>query len=163
MAYNAKAISNYFLELAENKGRSLTPMKLQKMIFFAHGWSLALYKAPLIAEQIEAWPFGPVIPSIYHEFKHVRSGAITSKATEFDLENFELYEPKLDDTLEDQRTKKLLDKIWDVYSIYSAIQLSNLTHLDETPWAKAKANFEGFNNIPIENSIIQKYFEGLVG
>lgn len=157
MAYNAKAVANYFLKLAKDKGNSLTPMKLQKLVFFAHGWHLAIFNKPLIADTVEVWRFGPVVPSLYHEFKHVGSGSIASMATELDLENFDFIEPSLPD--DDRQTKALLDKIFDSYSQYSAIQLSNLTHLAGTPWDQVRKAGLDSGNKPIDDSLISKYFK----
>jgi len=44
-------------------------MKLQKLVYYAHGWHLALNNEPLIDEQVECWQYGPVISSLFHEFK----------------------------------------------------------------------------------------------
>src|SRR5262245_29920187 len=76
--YSALAVANYFLDLAKAKGLALDPMKLQKMIFFAHGWSLALYDEKLIDEPIQAWQYGPVVQSVYHEFKSFGAARIDS-------------------------------------------------------------------------------------
>jgi uncharacterized phage-associated protein len=160
MAYDAKAIANYFLDLADEHKTSLTPMKLQKLIFFAHGWHLALYDEPLIADQVEAWQFGPVVPSIYQEFKHERSGAISTKATEFDLEKFDFLEPVVPKN--DVRARGILDKVWQAYGKLTAIQLSNLTHLPDTPWANARAKHAAdARKVPIDDESIRVHFRAL--
>jgi uncharacterized phage-associated protein len=61
MPYPAAAIANEFIKVAKRNGVLLTPMKLQKLVYFAHGWYLALLGKPLINEPVEAWKFGPVI------------------------------------------------------------------------------------------------------
>lgn len=158
MAYDAKAVANYFLDLASRHKTTLTPMKLQKLIYFAHGWHLALYDEPLIADQVEAWQFGPVVPSVYHEFKHERSGAISSKATELELKTFELVEPAVHP--DDSRARGVLDQVWHTYGRLSAIQLSNLTHLPGTPWAHARARHPAdLRNVPIDDESIRRYFK----
>ena len=81
MAYEAKAIANYFLEKAKAEGNSLTPMQVQKLVYFAHGWYLGLFGEPLIKESVQAWSYGPVIPSLYQEFKRFGNQGIDELAT----------------------------------------------------------------------------------
>ena len=67
--YPATTIANEFLRLANAQGNSVTHMKLQKLVYLAHGWHLALCDgATLINEQIEAWDHGPVIRALYAAF-----------------------------------------------------------------------------------------------
>ena len=47
----------------------VSPMKLQKLVYFAHGWHLAIHNRPLVNEQVEAWKFGPVFSDLYHQIK----------------------------------------------------------------------------------------------
>jgi uncharacterized phage-associated protein len=83
MTYSPLAIANYFIELAKKKDKFITPMKLQKLVYFAHGWCLALSDEPLIDEKIEAWKYGPVVTSLYHEFKRYGNDGIKEHAVEF--------------------------------------------------------------------------------
>src|ERR1700676_3931940 len=83
--HSALAVANWFLARAAADGKSLDPMKLQKLIYFAHGWSLALTDIPLIEEHPEAWDYGPVIPSVYHEFKLFGRKPITERAKRFEI------------------------------------------------------------------------------
>jgi len=140
--YRAIAIANYFISLAKKSEdpalrQSLTPMKLQKLIYFAHGWHLALTGNPLIMEQIEAWKYGPVIPSIYHEFKACGNEPITELANIFvfgaddDILSGEMTTPMVEN---DPNTESFLNRIWEVYGKYTGIQLSNATHAPGTPW-----------------------------
>ena len=71
MPYDPKAIANYFLDLARAQEKALTPLKIQKLVYFANGWHLAIKGVPLINEQVEAWRFGPVIPSLYTHFERM--------------------------------------------------------------------------------------------
>lgn len=160
MAYDAKAIANRFLDIAEKEGVSITPMKLQKLIFFAHGWNYGLYDEPLIVDPIQAWRFGPVIPSVYHEFKHVGSGAIADRATEFDLENFELVEPSVPE--EDERSMNLIARVWKTYGRRAAVDLSNLSHVHDGPWHKTWSGNDGARDAVINDSLIRDHYKALV-
>lgn len=160
MAYDAKAIANRFLDIAKKENVAITPMKLQKLIFFAHGWNYGLYDEPLIVDPVQAWQFGPVVPSIYHEFKHAGSGAITDRATDFDLENFELVEPEVPS--EDKRTLKLIDRVWSTYGRRPAVDLSNITHLPDSPWHKTWARHPGTRDAVISDTLIRDHYKALV-
>src|SRR5258708_4237314 len=71
------AAANFFLAKGLEDGVSIDPLKLQKLVYFAHGWHLAVTGKPLIDEYVEAWPYGPVIPSLYHRFKSYGADPIT--------------------------------------------------------------------------------------
>src|ERR1700722_11193954 len=70
MSYPAKAIANYFIKRAlKENDNSLTPMKLIKEIYIAHGWCWAIYNRPLINEDVQAWQYGPLIHESFKTFK----------------------------------------------------------------------------------------------
>ena len=69
MPYSASVIAYAFVQKGIEEGKFVTQMKLQKMVYFAHGYHLARYNEPLIREEFEAWKFGPVVPSIYQSYK----------------------------------------------------------------------------------------------
>ena len=47
----------------------ITPMKLQKLLYYCQGYSLALTGKPMFEEEIEAWQYGPVVPFVYREYQ----------------------------------------------------------------------------------------------
>ena len=156
MAYDAKAVANMFLDLAAKDGTKLTPMKLQKLVFYAHGWNLGLRGEPLIADEVQAWQYGPVVPALYHEFKRYGSGAITEHATEFNLDDFEFVAPSIPKT--DTKSRELISRIWDVYGKFSGIQLSELTHQEGTPWSTTLREAEDVRNAVIPPEVMRTYF-----
>ena len=155
--YSALAVANYLLDLAKANRTTLDPMKLQKLIYFAHGWHLALYNEPLINEEVQAWQYGPVVQSVYHEFKQFGAGAITKHATDLDMNTGELVTPRI--PLEDARTMALLNKVWEIYGKYTGIQLSHLTHAHGSAWSKAREENPNFKFVGIENPVIREDFQ----
>ncbi len=79
MTYPAISIANMFLESGERDNIPISPMKIQKLIYLAHGYYLYLYEEPLVDERLQAWKFGPVLPSIYHKCKHYDRTGIRGK------------------------------------------------------------------------------------
>ncbi len=141
--YRACAIANYFLERA-GRERPITHMKVQKLVYFAHGWHLGITQKPLINEQVEAWYYGPVIPSLYQDLKSWGTDPITDLITTIEYRGsaasgrLELVTPKVPE--EDKDTQKLLDAIWGVYGQWTAGQLSMKTHEADSPWSKVMAD-----------------------
>lgn len=160
--YSSKAVANEFIELEKADGRGdLSPMKLQKLVYFAHAWNLVFYESPLIREEIQAWRFGPVVPEVYHEFKNYGNAPVSRFATElsFDNKNLSFFEPRVDKA--DTKTHELIREIWRVYGVFSPVQLSNLTHADGSPWRviAEKYGTELPRNIDIPNDLIKERFK----
>lgn len=151
MPQKTLAVANFFVERGSAEGIPIDPLKLQKLVYFGHGWHLAVTGEPLIDECIEAWPYGPVVPTIYHEFKRYGYSPITSPATEFVLR--EDVAPARTVVLSDgywttprvtdSRALTVLEKVWREYGKFSGVYLSNISHTAGSPWdvawKKAKA------------------------
>lgn len=160
MTHSALSIANAFLDVAKAEGKGISPMKLQKLVYYAHGWYLGLFGEPLIDETIEAWKYGPVIQPIYHEFKCFGSSDIACPATVLDLDTFDLIEPRPEG---DEDVLALIKTIWHEYGKFTALKLSSMTHISNGPWAKARAGHEESRSVPIPNESIKQYFEKLAG
>jgi uncharacterized phage-associated protein len=160
MPYNAKAVANEILHLAKDEGRCLTPMQLLKLVYFAYGWYWAFSNERLINERVQAWKYGPVVPSVYHAFKSFGNEPINAFATEWEPVHsggkfgFRIEEPRIPEC--DEFPLKLIKRVWEVYKNYSAIQLSQMTHESDTPWANTP-NRE-IKGTPIDDEKIKEYF-----
>lgn len=127
--YNPLSIANYFVYKSIDEGVSITPMKVLKLVYIAHGWHLGLRKEPLITEQTEAWKYGPVVESIYRVFKKFGRNDIDS--VQFFTKNDK---SEFNDLLINLNDRALLDRVWEVYKDYTGTELSSLTHMEDTPW-----------------------------
>ena len=120
--------ADFFVELANQDDEGeMTNLKLNKLLYYAQGHSLARNGAPLFEDDIEAWDLGPVIPSIYHKYKICGNNHITGEGKDVS-ESF---------------TEEELDLLLDVareYYKYTASYLVNKTHKPETPWFQTKRN-----------------------
>ncbi len=156
MSYPSGSVANYFLAKGLEEGIKISPLKLQKLVYYAHGWQLATVNEPLIDEPIYAWPYGPVIPSLYYEFREFGNEPITEVASEIDDANGVLVPyviPK------NSRDLGVLQSVWDGYKGFSAVQLSNMTHREGSPWAKVRSGTKLSDaRPPIPNELIRECF-----
>ena len=163
MGYSAKAVANAFLDIAVANEKKLSPLKLQKLVYIAHGWNLAINDKPLIDDEFaEAWQYGPVFPSIYHEFKEFGKTPVLWKAAEYEMDEdfeFKVFNPEIPN--DDEDTWKLLNRVWDIYGKYSGLTLSDVTHRPDTPWSKTWAESGGRKNADIPNDMIKAHYEEL--
>jgi uncharacterized phage-associated protein len=141
MSFSPSTIANYFLERARAEGQPLTPMQVIKLVYIAHGWHWGYFNSALINEPVEAWKFGPVIPSLYQDLKCYGSGFVQSSLrTPLGEEEALVHS---NDTL------ALLDHVWRRYNRFNGLQLSTLTHEPNTPWARSYSpNLWGSEVIP---------------
>jgi uncharacterized phage-associated protein len=163
MPFESNAVANEFLRLAWSEGRDITPMQLVKLVYIAHGWSLALNDEPLIREEVQAWKFGPVVPEVYREFKEFGKEPVTTLAQEFvrpgKLVPYEIWDA-FDDS--DIQAKELVNRVWDSYKERSGVQLSAITHQPNTPWADITKNgTEVGMSKEIPNELIKKHYQEL--
>lgn len=134
MPYPTKAIANYFIEKSFDTGVELTPMKLLKLVYIAHGWHLGLTGEPLIREAVQAWQYGPVISSLYQDVKRFGRAEITELIEEYVPDGRGDSDCVVPEIRRDDPVAPLLARIWDVYSGFDGGQLSTMTHQPGTPW-----------------------------
>jgi uncharacterized phage-associated protein len=173
MTVDALAVANEFIDLAVKRGEKLTPMKLQKLVYYAHGWWLGRKGVPLLDEAVQAWSYGPVIRTIYNAFRHCGADEIEGKGIDWiqpdggDWRKVKFVTPSLDDgRLEPKAAAELrsfLAAVYDIYGAYSAAQLSALTHAPGSPWDQVKKAYEPapipkYETIPTE--AIKGFFRG---
>lgn len=134
-------VAQFFIASGANSEEGgISNLKLQKLVYYAQGFHLALFDAPLFDEDLEAWTHGPVTPSLYHQYKGYGSAPIT--APSYDL---------TDEFSPEQRD--LLDEVHDVFGQFSAWKLRNMTH-NESPWLE---NEDSASIIP--KATLQEYFK----
>jgi len=148
-------VANYVISLAsanvigdEGEVEGVTNLKLQKVLYFIEAYSLAVTKKSLFSDPIEAWEYGPVIPTVYHEFKSHGSDPIV-------LEDPALVKMKQD-------TKDMIEGVWNTFNKYSASRLVNITH-SHSPWINAyKTPKNGLKQkCIIDRSEMKDYYTGL--
>lgn len=141
MVYKVLDIANKLLCHAANNGEGelMSNMKLQKMLYYEQGFHIAYFDSPLFEEDIEAWMYGPVVPSVYEYFKGNGSSGLEPFGDEISLTDVE---------------EALFNEVFRVYGAFSASGLMNMTH-NESPWISTKT---GVGNI-ISIDKLNKFFK----
>lgn len=156
MSYSAASIANAFLSHGFEAKRPITPMKIQKFVYLAHGHALVERPQPIINEFFEAWKFGPVLPSLYHECKRYGPNAITDYVRDLDLQTWERFPASIPD---DPHVQEIVEFVWQAYGGYAASTLSDWTHAKGGPWDEVT---QGGTLITrgqdIGHELIKKYF-----
>lgn len=142
---DAREVANYFLKKQEekNSGESITNLKVQKLCYYAQGFALAKLGRPLFFDHIEKWQHGPVVSSLYSEYKQYGYDPLPIPREELDLNRFS------------PEVCHVLDTVNAVYGVFSATQLRNMTHM-ESPWLQT------VDGAAITYQKMKAYFEPLV-
>lgn len=144
----SQELADFFLSQFRERGELLTNLKLQKLLYYADAWHLALYDKELTNERFEAWVHGPVAVSQYHRFKDFTWRPIDMKVNP----------AKYDDAV-----AKHLSEIIEVFGGESAVALEIMTH-SEKPWIEARGGIppdEPSNNI-ISKEITKNFYKAMI-
>ena len=151
-------VANFVLDRAFEERHPVTQMKLQKLVYIGYGWTLAVLDRKLFDEPIHAWKHGPVIRSLYDEFKHYRARPIDRHSMDFDFESSRIDFPRIPG--DDEDVNLVLDKVWNVYKNFKAATLRNKTHEPGSPWQQTYRPGERDSVIPDE--LIRNHFESKI-
>lgn len=140
---SADNVARWFLSRNKVKEINSEPdiisnLKLQKLLYYAQGIHLALRGVPLFDDDIVAWQSGPVVESVYQQYKANDSDGV--KEFEPPTENFS------------EQEEATLQFVQDAFGQFSAWKLADMTH-EESLWQDTSRN-----NI-ISTDKIKYYFE----
>lgn len=120
-----REIAKWFVLATDREsGNATTHLKVQKLLYYAQGWSLAKFGKPLFDEDLQAWAHGPVCRSVYDYYKNCGFDPLPTKKVKASFGSSVL---------------RLLTVVNDKYSIYSAKGLEAMTH-KERPWLEARGD-----------------------
>ena len=138
--YEVQLIARYVINRCTQKKRPISNLKLQKILYFVQAEFLVGMGKACFDDNIEAWTYGPVVPSVYFEYRIFGSTNIPDQG---------------DDGFESisRQDKGRLDAIIDAAAKYSASSLVEITHR-QSPWKNAYRR----NDNVIKQSEIKEYF-----
>lgn len=157
VGYSSASVANELLNLASERGLNVTVLGLMKLVYIAHGWHLALTGKPLLAERVEAWKFGPVVNSLYHQFKYTAPRPIKRGERAFEEDNCLFLVPG-------SHSHQILDRVIEEYGDKSGGELVALTHTKGTPWYETWFGPRDGRLRPgtdIEDELIKSYYDRL--
>lgn len=118
--YKAIDIAKYVITKCTNDEEYISNLQLQKILYYIQEKFLKSYRKPLFSDEIQAWQFGPVVPSVYAIF--CGYGAMT-------IENE--YDVKIDETI-----RKIIDPIIEIKRKLQPWVLVEETHRPGGAWDK---------------------------
>ena len=158
MSYKAIDIARYIINHSIEKGYSITNLKLQKLLYYVQAKFLVEFKEECFEENIMNWNYGPVVESVYKEFKVNGRDNLTFQdkytiiSYDEDVNNICVKTLQYsDDFLQYEEDAKMIDDIIDAFAPCTPYSLVNKTHLED-PWK----NTDRYDIIP--NTLIKEYF-----
>ncbi len=137
-------VANYFLETAKETGSFISNLKLQKLVYYAQAWHLAIYGDPLFTEDFQSWVHGPVIPELYQKYKSFGWKPVIVDESDVTLSNdFETF----------------LDEVAEEYFACDAYELEQMTHAEQ-PWITARNGLppDAASTALIEKEWMKEYY-----
>ena len=131
MRASSTVLCNNILLRGANNGVKITPMKLQKLMYFICRDYAKQYGTSPISEQFEVWQYGPVLPSVYLEFKPFGANPITEYARDAQGAAYMVSEK------DNPGLAQIIDSVWQKYHSTSGIELSRITHQPGSGWYRA--------------------------
>ena len=119
--YKASDIAKWFINEIHPE-----PLKLQKLLYLAQGYSYAFYDEPSFEEDMEAWVHGPVVTSVYHEYKDYKFNPIPIS---YELIKF------------DEQALSVLNYVKNKFAKYDGKFLEEMTHNQE-PWILSREGLD---------------------
>ncbi len=137
------------IEYLLSQCEDITPLALQKALYYIQGFYSAFYKTFLFSEDCEAWVHGPVYREIYFKYRYYRFDPIGGN------EGF-------DDSVFTSSEKAILDSVIKNVCCYSGKVLENFTH-SESPWLSTRGELPeaAATDRTIQKEQIASYFSAV--
>jgi uncharacterized phage-associated protein len=156
MPYDVRAVANYVLDLAEQHGRTVSNLSINKIVYFLHAYFLARFGRPLVTAKIEAWNYGPVFREIYREFKKFEDRPINGRAYRIRPETGTEELCKCDFSSEEQ---EFLERLSSEFVGFSASALVSMSHEKGGPWDQVWNHSSKVNaSMHISDDLIKNWY-----
>lgn len=156
--HEARKICNLLIARRKHHPFELSNLRLNKLLYFIHGWALTSRQDGLIRNHFMAWQHGPVIRPVYDSFKAFGASEICEFATYLDLtsgtEKPVAFEDLPDNDIE------LVVRIVTAYDKFTTAELVNLSHARGGPWDSVYSAWSRDNRLSlrIPTDLIRDHF-----
>lgn len=134
--------ANFFVDIVNRSEEDqITNLRLNKLLYFAQGCCLSRTGGKLFGDEIEAWDYGPVVPSVYRKYKVCGKSPIRAVDDDYDPGVFS------------EEEREILLDVMREYGKYMSSELVTITHRKGSPWSRTK------ERDVIDPGIIKEYFE----
>lgn len=147
--HDARAVANYLLRCAEG-GKGLTPLQVQKLVYFCHAWMLGVYGEPLLTQPFQAWLYGPVVPVLYRSLKSFGSEPVDRLIGGFEVARL------------GEQERRIVDQVFERYGHLSGTELMKLTHIPGSPWYQVYFDPQRGRTAVIPDDLIRRYYGELL-
>lgn len=140
---------NVAIQYLLSQCEDITPLALQKALYYIQGFYFAFYHTFLFSEDCEAWVHGPVYRDVYVRYREYHFDPI-GQHEEFDESLLTSFE------------KAIFDSVINHFCCYSGKVLERFTH-SETPWLSARGtlSISSSSEQIISHDSIGEYFSAI--
>ena len=128
------------------KCEDITPLALQKLLYYSQGFYFAFEGKPLFEDDCEAWVHGPVYRYIFYKYCQYKYDPVKKGEA-------------VDESIFETSQKVILDNVINFFGCYSGKTLERFTHM-ERPWLQTRSGLPMFENSGriIPKELIKEYF-----
>jgi uncharacterized phage-associated protein len=158
--YEARKICNFLLTHFDAQEYELTNLRLNKLLYFIHGWALTRRLDGLVRNHFEAWKLGPVIKPVFDTFKVFGDKRIQGLAEHLDYASGQKRPVSFDEIT--GADAEIITSVFESYARYKTGELVALSHEEGGPWHVVYTAWANDNRLSprIPNELIRAYFIG---
>ncbi len=148
-------VARYIINTSNDKGYDITNLRLQKILYFVQ-MEFVIRGKVCFGDKMEAWDYGPVVPTVYNRFKY--NGASNIDKIEYCYDDSDgLWNLKRTPYSEDvlpKEDREIIDTVIEECHRFSTSALVRISH-SQLPWKDAVGQHD--NEITI--SSIKKFID----
>lgn len=141
-------VARQILWLREQAGVPTSPLHLVKLVYLCHSWMLGLKDRPLINEPIVVGRYGPIVQSLHDRYRGHGAGPILDRWLHDRSHRM------------DHEQNAIIKVVAEAYGDFEDTQLSEITHMEGTPWSIVSQEGEIGTQIP--DQLIREHYKDLI-